>query len=174
MIGNFPLSRRPHMIWLLMAGKDKRNSSAPRIANRKALHDYFITAKLECGIELVGSEVKSLRNGRAQLQDAWAAVENNELMLHGAHIDPYDQASRYNHLPTRDRKLLAHRREIRKLAGETAVKGVTLIPLAMYFKDGIVKVEIGVAKGKQQHDKREAIKQKERDRELRQATMKRG
>lgn len=157
-----------------MARTDKRNSSAPRISNRKALYDYSITAKLECGIALVGSEVKSLRNGRAQLQDAWAAVEEGELVLHGAHIDPYDEASRYNHLPTRDRKLLAHRREIRKLESETAVKGVTLIPLAMYFKEGIVKVEIGVARGKQQHDKRDAIRQKERDRELRRATTKRG
>jgi SsrA-binding protein len=157
-----------------MAGNDKRDSSAPRISNRKALHDYFIIAKLECGIALVGSEVKSLRNGRAQLQDAFATIEQDELILHGAHIDPYDEASRYNHLPTRDRKLLAHRREIRKLASETSVKGVTLIPLAMYFKDGRVKVELGVARGRQRHDKREAIREKERNRELRRATTRRG
>ena len=154
-----------------MSGKKKDNLS-PRIANRKALHDYFISAKIECGIVLVGSEVKSLRAGRAQLQDAWAAVEHGQLILHGAHIDPYEKAaSVYNHEPKRDRKLLAHRREIKRLADETAEKSTTLIPLAIYFKEGRAKIEIGVAKGKQQHDKRDTIKRKEMDRELRRTTM---
>ena len=154
-----------------MSGKRKENLE-PRIANRKALHDYFISAKLECGIVLVGSEVKSLRAGRAQLQDAWVAVENGQLILHGAHIDPYEKAaSVYNHEPRRDRKLLAHRREIKRLANETAEKATTLIPLAIYFKEGRAKIEIGVAKGKQQHDKRDTIKRKEMDRELRRTTM---
>jgi SsrA-binding protein len=152
-------------------GKGKENVS-PRIANRKALHDYFISAKIECGIVLVGSEVKSLRAGKAQLQDAWAAVEHGQLILHGAHIDPYEKAAIvYNHEPKRDRKLLAHKREIKRLANETAEKATTLIPLAIYFKDGRAKIEIGVAKGKQQHDKRDTIRKKEMDRDVRRATM---
>src|ERR1700733_8593821 len=152
-------------------GKGKENVS-PRIANRKAIHDYFISAKLECGIVLVGSEVKSLRAGKAQHQDAWAAIEHGQLILHGAHIDPYEKAaSVYNHEPKRDRKLLAHRREIKRLTNETSEKAVTLIPLAIYFKGGRAKLELGVAKGKQQHDKRETIKRKEMDRDLRRVTM---
>ncbi len=106
------------------------------------------------------------------MQDAWASVEGGQLILHGAHIDPYEKAALvYNHEPKRDRKLLAHRREIKRLANETAEKATTLIPLAMYFKDGRVKLELGVAKGKQQHDKRDTIKRKEMDREVRRATM---
>ncbi len=154
-----------------MPGKHKENLE-PRINNRRALHDYFISAKLECGIALMGSEVKSLRAGKAQLQDAWAGIEGGQLILHGAHIDPYEKAAIvYNHEPKRDRKLLAHRREIKRLAAETADKATTLIPLAFYFKGGRVKVEIGVARGKKQHDKRETIKRKEIDREVRRATM---
>src|SRR5579862_9790425 len=152
-------------------GKGKENVS-PRIANRKALHDYFISAKLECGIVLVGSEVKSLRAGKAQLQDAWASVEHGQLILHGAHIDPYEKAALvYNHEPKRDRKLLAHKREIKRLASEMEERATTLIPLAIYFKEGRVKVEIGVARGKQQHDKRDSIRKKEMDRDVRRATM---
>lgn len=155
-------------------GNKARDNLSPRINNRKALHDYFISAKIECGIVLVGSEVKSLRAGKAQLQDAWAAVEHGELILHGAHIDPYDKAAIvYNHEPKRDRKLLVHRREIKRLAAETEQKATTLIPLAIYFKEGRAKLELGVAKGKQQHDKRETIKRKEMDRELRRATTRR-
>ena len=153
--------------------KGKDNVS-PRISNRRALHDYFISAKLECGIALVGSEVKSLRDGKAQLQDAYAHIDNGQLYLHGAHIDPYEKAAlAYNHDPRRPRKLLAHRREIKKLEGETAVKGTTLIPLAIYFKNGRAKVEIGVARGKQQHDKRDSIRKKEMDRELRRVMSRR-
>ena len=151
----------------------KRANFAPRISNRRAVHDFFIEGKLECGIVLTGTEVKSLRDGKANLQDAYACVENGELTLFQAHIDPYDNASHYNHLPTRERKLLAHRREIHRLEKETAVKGVTLIPLAMYFKEGMVKVEIGVARGKKEHDKRATIRMKEMDRELRKQTNKR-
>ena len=149
-------------------------NDSPRISNRRALHDYFISAKLECGVALVGSEVKSLRDGKAQLQDAYAHIENGQLYLHGAHIDPYEKAAlAYNHDPRRPRKLLAHRREIKKLEGETGVKGTTLIPLAIYFKNGRAKVEIGVARGKQQHDKRDAIRKKEMDREIRRAMSER-
>ncbi len=156
-----------------MAASSKRANFAPRISNRRALHEFFIEGKLECGIVLTGSEVKSLRDGKANLQDAYACVENGELTLFQAYIDPYDNASHYNHLPMRERKLLAHRREIHRLEKETAVKGVTLIPLALYFKDGMVKVEIGVARGKKEHDKRATIRMKEMDRELRKQTNKR-
>ena len=146
---------------------------APRIHNRRATHDYFITHRLECGIALVGSEVKSLRAGKAQLQESYAKVENGELMLHGCHIDPYLNAGILGHEPLRPRKLLAHKREIKKLAVETSDRGTTLIPLAIYFKDGRAKVEIGVAKGKQQFDKRQSIKKKEMDRDLRKAMSQR-
>src|SRR5687767_7025138 len=148
-------------------GKD---NIAPRINNRRALHEFFIDAKLECGIALVGSEVKSLRAGKAQLQDAYGRIQNGELFLMGAHIDPYEKAAlTYNHEPRRDRKLLVHKRELKKLVSETADRGVTLIPLAMYFKNGRAKVELGVARGKQHHDKRASIKKKEMDREMRKA-----
>jgi SsrA-binding protein len=146
---------------------------SPRIHNRRAMHEYFIMAKLECGIALLGSEVKSLRQGKAQLQESFARIEGRNLILHGCHIDPYKEAGKYNHEPLRDRKLLVHRREIRKLESECDQRGVTLIPLAIYFKDGLAKLELGVAKGKQQHDKRDAIKRKEQDRELRRVMTRR-
>src|SRR3954471_22162849 len=153
-------------------GKD---NVAPRINNRRALHDYFIDAKLECGIALVGSEVKSLRAGKAALQDAFAKVINGELFLVGAHIDPYEKAAlTYNHEPRRDRKLLVHKRELKKLVGATEDQHrATLIPLAIYFKNGRAKVEIGVARGKQQHDKRASIKKREIDAEIRRAMTQR-
>jgi SsrA-binding protein len=148
---------------------DKSNLS-PRIANRRALHDYFIDAKIECGIVLVGSEVKSLRLGRAQLNESFARVERGQLILHGCHIDPYEKSAMvYNHEPLRERKLLAHKREIKKLSDASAERGVTLVPLAIYFKGGRAKLELGVGRGKRQHDKRESIKKKEMDRELRRA-----
>jgi SsrA-binding protein len=158
-----------------MAGKDAKNLS-PRINNRRALHEYHIDAKLECGIALRGSEVKSLRDGTAQLHEAFARIENGELWLYGLHIDPYKQAAAmFNHEPTRSRKLLVHRREIKRLTEATREKGTTIIPLAIYFNDrGIAKVEIAVARGKQHHDKRASIKKKEMDRDLRRATMRRG
>ena len=119
---------------------------------------------------LRGTEVKSLRQGRAQLTDAYARIENGQLWLHGAQIEPYDKAvAKDNHDAKRPRVLLVHRREMRKLESETSVRGVTLVPLSIYFKKGMAKLELGVAKGKQQYDKREAIKRKEQDRELRRA-----
>jgi SsrA-binding protein len=148
----------------------KKPNLSPRIENRRAWHEFHIEAKLECGLVLQGSEVKALREGKAQLQDSFARVERGELIMYQCHIDPYTKAAiAYNHEPTRPRKLLAHRREIKKLETETTQRGTTLIPLAIYFKDGRAKVEIGVAKGKQQHDKRDAIRKKEMDRELRRA-----
>lgn len=157
-----------------MAGPEKRANLSPRISNRRALHEYQILGRLECGIVLVGSEVKSLRNGRGHLQEAYATVEGGQLILHGCHIDPYDKASQFNHEPKRDRKLLAHRREIRRLEQETQQKGMTLVPLAMYFKHGIVKVELGLARGKQEHDKRQTIRRKEQEREMRRMMNRKG
>jgi SsrA-binding protein len=150
----------------------KANMS-PRIANRRALHEFFIESKLECGIALMGSEVKSLRDGKGQLQESFARIENGQLVLHGCHIDPYAPATKFNHDPLRERRLLVHKREIRKLEQALKTKGTTLIPLALYFKDGRVKVEIGVGRGKQQHDKRDAIRKKEQDRELRRVMSRR-
>ncbi len=157
MIGGMPKGRAAHPDF------------APRIENRRAFHDYFIEAKLECGIMLMGSEVKSLRQGKAQIADSFAMIQAGELYLLNAHIDPYDKAGGVSHEPKRARKLLVHRREITRLAGATSAKGTTLVALAIYWKDGRAKVEIGVAKGKQQHDKRDTIRKKETDREIRRA-----
>ena len=155
--------------------KNQKHNLSPRIENRRALHEYFIEARLECGLALQGSEVKSLRDGKAQFNDAYARVERGQLTLYQCYIDPYEKAALvYNHEPTRPRRLLAHRREIKKLEGALTQKGTTLVPLAIYFKDGRAKVEIGVARGKQQHDKRDTIRKKEMDRELRRATSRRG
>src|SRR5262245_39645227 len=138
------------------------------------MHDYFIAAKVECGIVLVGTEVKSLREGHAQLSESYARVEGKRLILHGCHIDPYEKASAAaNHVPLRQRVLLVHRREIHKLEAELKQRGTTLIPLAIYFKNGIAKLELGVGRGKQQHDKRETIRRKEQDREMRRAMSQR-
>ena len=169
----FPVTGRRRTIVDMVAkgkaGKDKRDNLAPRINNRRALHEYHIDARLECGIVLLGSEVKSLRAGRAQLHDAFARVERGELILHDLHIDPYEKASVANHVPAAERKLLAHRREIKKLEAATQERGTTLIPLAIYFKDGRAKVELAVARGKQHFDKRASIKEREMDRDLRRA-----
>ena len=151
-----------------MAGKGKANLE-PQINNRRALHDYFITHKLECGIALMGSEVKSLRAGKAQLQEAFARVEGGQLILYGAHIDPYENATITSHEPLRSRKLLAHKREIHRLQEATKEKGTSIVPLSIYFKGGRAKVEIGVGTGKQQFDKRQSIKKREMDREIRKA-----
>lgn len=154
--------------------KPQNKNLSPRIENRRAWHEYHVESKLECGIVLQGSEVKSLREGKAQFNDAFARVERGELVMYQCHIDPYEKSALvYNHEPTRPRRLLAHRREIKKIEKETQVKGTTLVPLAIYFKDGRAKVEIGVVKGKQHHDKRESIKKKEMDRELRRAMSQR-
>jgi SsrA-binding protein len=153
----------------MAGGKEKE---PPRINNRRALHDYFITHKIECGMVLVGTEVKSLREGKAQLHEAYARIDGARLMLVNAHIDPYTKSAIvYNHDPRRDRQLLVHKRELKKIIEESSIKGTTLIPLAIYFKEGRAKLELGVAKGKQQFDKRATIKKKEQDRELRRQTM---
>ena len=150
------------------AGQDNPNDRL--IArNRKARHDYEVLETLEAGMVLVGSEVKSLRAGRANLTDAWAEVKQGEVFLHNLHISPYEMANRFNHEPTRSRKLLLHTREIRKLIGKTTEKGLTLIPLSLYFKRGRVKVEIGVCKGRKSYDKRAAKAEKDNERRVQQA-----
>ena len=127
------------------------------VQNRKARHDYFIEECMEAGIALTGTEVKSLRLGRANLQDSYATIKNGEVFVSGLHISPYDMGNRFNHDPLRTRKLLLHRSEINKLIGHTQKQGLTLIPLSLYFKKGMVKVELAVAKGKKLYDKRDSI-----------------
>ena len=143
------------------------------VTNSKARRDYHILETFEAGIVLHGTEVKALRAGKGQIADAFARVDNNEAWLHNAHIDEYSHGNVQNHAPKAPRKLLLHKAEIRKLFGLASVKGNALIPLAMYWKDGKVKVSIGVGKGKHEFDKRDDIKKRDSDRELKQATMKR-
>ncbi len=135
------------------------------VQNRRARHDYHVLERFEAGIELVGTEVKSLRNGNMTLKDSYAEVENGEMYLVGAHISPYEQGNIFNHDPERLRRLLMHKREILKLGARVAEKGLTLIPLRVYFKEGRAKVEIGLCRGKQTIDKRETIREREMKRE---------
>jgi SsrA-binding protein len=141
--------------------------------NRKARHDYHLVERFEAGLVLTGSEVKSLRAGRASLQQAYADVRDGEAWLIGAHIDPYDQAGAANHDPVRDRKLLLKRREIESLFGKVRERGLTLVPTRMYFKDGRAKVEIALARGKDVRDKRRDIAKRDADRQIERA-LKRG
>lgn len=134
--------------------------------NRKARHDYHIHETYEAGIALTGTEVKSLRAGKANLKDSYARVDGGELMLHNMHISPYDQGNRFNHEPLRTRKLLMHRYEINKLVGKTREKGYTLVPLKLYFTRGRAKVELGLASGKQLYDKRQDIAERDAKREM--------
>ncbi len=134
--------------------------------NRKARHNYLVLDSLECGIQLVGSEVKSLRVGGLSLDEAYGRVEKDEVWLINANIAEYTFSHALNHEPKRRRKLLMHRREMSKFAGQAFEKGLTLVPLKMYFKEGRVKVLLGVCKGKQQHDKRQAMKQRESKRDM--------
>jgi len=137
--------------------------------NRKALHEYFILEKLEAGIVLAGTEVKSAREGKVNLKESYAAVKSGEVYLFGCHMSPYSHGNRENPDPVRTRKLLLHAREIRKLIGKTQEKGLTLVPLRMYLKRGRIKVELGLARGKKLFDKRETERRKEMDREARKA-----
>ncbi len=137
--------------------------------NKKAFHDYFILEKIEAGISLLGTEVKAIREGRLNLKDSYALVQGGEMFLLHCHISPYSHGNRENHDPTRTRKLLLHEREIRKLIGKTQEKGLTVVPLRVYLKRGLIKVELGVAKGKKLFDKRETERRKEADQEARAA-----
>jgi SsrA-binding protein len=137
--------------------------------NRKARHDYHILETWEAGVALLGTEIKAIREGRVNLRDSYARPENGELWMMNVHISSYSHRGYADHSETRQRKLLLHRHEIRKLIGRVAEKGLTLVPLQMYFSKGRVKVLIGLAKGKQTHDKRETIRRRETDRETRAA-----
>ncbi|MBP1594689.1 MAG: SsrA-binding protein [Acidobacteria bacterium] len=149
---------------------ENKNSGQKLVAsNRKAFHDYFILDKIEAGIVLLGTEVKSIREGRINLKDSYGIVKDAEPYLVGCHISPYSHGNRENHDPTRTRKLLLHRKEIRKLIGKTQEKGLTLVPLRVYLARGRVKVELGVARGKKDYDKRETERRKEVERETRAA-----
>jgi SsrA-binding protein len=149
-----------------MAKKSKRKAAPGDIAtNRQASFRYTLLEKWECGMELQGSEVKSLRDGKVQLKDAYAAVHSGEVWLHNVHIAPYPAAARENHEPERDRKLLLHRREIERLIGKTQEKGLTLVPTRVYFKGRNAKVEIALARGKEMHDKRRDLRDKDQRRE---------
>jgi SsrA-binding protein len=141
--------------------------------NRKAFHDYHIIEAFEAGVVLQGTEVKAIREGRVNLRDSFARVEGGEVFIYNVHISPYSHRGYADHEPTRRRKLLLHRQEIRKLIGRTVEKGMTLVPVRLYFKGGKVKVAVSLAKGKQAHDKREAIKRREVDRETRAAVKER-
>lgn len=148
----------------------KRQQRSARLAtNRKARHDYHIVETLEAGIVLRGTEVKSIREGKVQLKDSYVEVRAGEAFLVGAHISPYHHGNRENHDPERKRKLLLHRREIDRLAGRIAMRGETCVPLAIYLKSGKIKVEIALARGKKQYDKRQAAKERLLDREAKEA-----
>jgi len=134
--------------------------------NRKARHEYSIIETFETGIELTGTEVKSLRAGKASLQDSYARVENGELMLYNLHISPYEQGNRFNHDPKRTRRLLMHKHEIMRLFGKVREKGFSLIPLRMYFKNGWAKVELSLARGKKLYDKRQDMAKRDARREM--------
>jgi SsrA-binding protein len=141
--------------------------------NRKARHEYHLLERVEAGLVLTGSEVKSLRDGRAQLQRAYGDIRDGEVWLVGAHISTYDQAGVENHDPDRDRKLLLHRREIDNLTGKVQERGFTLVPTKLYFKDGRAKVELAVAKGKDVRDRRREISKRESDRQIERALKQR-
>ena len=158
-----------------MATNQSEREKAQRLIaeNRKASHDFHFLETFEAGVALLGTEVKAIREGRVNLRDSFARVENAEVFLYNVHISPYSHRGSADHEPLRRRKLLLHRSEIRKLVGRTSEKGLTLVPVRMYFKNGRVKVAVSLAKGKQARDKRETIKQREAERETRAAVKER-
>lgn len=141
--------------------------------NKKARHDYFIEDTYEAGIVLTGTEIKSIRQGKVNIKESYAKIENGEMIIYGMHISPYEQGNRFNVDPLRPRKLLLHKREIQKLIGYTTLKGLTLVPLRMYINEkGRAKLEIAVARGKKDYDKRNAIAKRDADRRMQQAMRK--
>ncbi len=157
-----------------MVKKGSETGIQIKATNRKALRDYEIEEKLEAGIVLVGSEIKSIREGKASLREAYATVDGGEVWLHDMNISPYVQASHFGHDPTRVRKLLLHKDEIKRLTGRITERGYTLVPVRMYIKDGKAKIELGLARGKRQYDKRREIARKDADREIERAIRHRG
>jgi SsrA-binding protein len=155
------------LIEIVFSGKMKLAMGEKLICqNKKARHHYFIEDTYQAGISLLGTEVKSLREGRANLGDSYGKIKNGEVFLVDAHISPYSYANRFNHDPLRTRKLLLHRKEIRRLIGKVQERGFTLIPLRLYFSNGKAKVEMGLAKGKKLFDKRETLKRKTMERDM--------
>jgi len=153
-----------------VAEQTEREKAQKSIAeNRKAFHDFHLLESFEAGLVLLGTEVKAIREGRVNLRDSFARVEDGEVFLYNVNISPYSHRGYADHEPLRRRKLLLHRAEIRKLIGKTVVKGMTLVPVRLYYKKGRVKVAVSLAKGKKDYDKRETIKQREADRETRAA-----
>ena len=144
----------------------EKNSERIAAQNKKAFHDYFIEESYEAGIELVGTEVKSLRQGGVNLKDSWCSIDNGEIFIKGMHISPYEKGNMFNRDPMRDKKLLMHKREIMTLFGKVKQDGLTLIPLSLYFSGSKVKVEVGLCKGKKLYDKRDSIAKKEADRNI--------
>lgn len=154
--------------------KTEREQAQKNISeNRKAFHDFHILETFEAGVVLLGTEVKAIREGNVNLRDSFARLEDGEVWIYNVHINPYSHRGYADHEPTRKRKLLLKKQEIRKLIGKTVEKGMTLVPTRMYFSNGHVKVGLGLAKGKQAHDKRETIKRRETDRETRAAVKER-
>ncbi len=154
--------------------RTEREQAQKNVAeNRKAFYDYHIVETFEAGLALLGTEVKSIREGNVNLRDSFARIESAEVWIYNVHINPYSHRGYSNHEPTRRRKLLLKKAEIRKLIGKTVEKGMTLVPTRMYFRNGYVKVAISLAKGKKAHDKRETIKRREADRETRAAVKER-
>ena len=152
---------------------DKKESTQPIADNRKAFHDYHILETFEAGVALLGTEVKGIREGQANLRDSFARVEGGEVWLYNVHINPYSHRGYVDHDPKRKRRLLLHKHEIRKLIGKTIEKGLTLVPTKMYFKNGKIKVALALAKGKDVRDKRETLRRREVDRETRAAVKER-
>lgn len=147
----------------------KENGLTTVSTNKKARHDYFVLESFEAGIELYGTEVKSVRQGKINLKDAWCSIDGGEIFVNGMHISPYDHGNIFNRDPMRKRRLLMHKREIEKLFGQTKQQGLTLIPLSAYFNRGRLKIQVGLCKGKKNYDKRETIARKDADREARRA-----
>jgi SsrA-binding protein len=156
-------------------GKDDRKKAERIIAdNRKARHDFHLLETFEAGVALVGTEVKAIREGRVNLRDSFARVDGGDIYVHNVHIGAYSSRGYADHEPLRPRKLLLHRQEIQKLVGKTTERGMTMVPVQMYFKNGRVKIAISLAKGKKDYDRRETIKRREIDRETRAAVKERG
>ena len=147
--------------------KKTKTKDAPLAQNKKARHDYQILETLEAGLVLTGTEIKSVRERRINLKDGFAQIHNSEAWLMNVHISEYTQGNRFNHDPLRARKLLLHKKEIQKLTGQTSEKGITIVPLKVYLKHGFAKVLLGIAKGKHDYDKRETIKKRDQEREIR-------
>jgi SsrA-binding protein len=178
---SFCFSRREAVDRMSKKGASKARSKGPAddgsyrliAQNRRARHEFDLLEKIEAGIVLTGTEVKSLRNGKASLEDSYAGIEGGEVWLYGCDIPEYVQANRMNHKAKRPRKLLLHRREIDKLQAKATERGLTIVPLRLYFKDGLAKVEICIARGRKLHDKRDALKERETQREIDRAMRRR-